>query len=62
MSKKYLILADSFLYFCDDKDVQYRLVPNKEDATQYTLDEAIKIKAEFLEDLDIDFVPVQNSS
>jgi hypothetical protein len=62
MSKKYLILADSFLYFCSDPDVEFLLIPDKNNATQYTLDEAIAIKAnpEYSEGIDIDFIPVDS--
>lgn len=62
MSKKYLILVDSNLYLRSDPDVDYLLIPYKNDATQYTLDEAIAIKAnpEYSEGLDIDFIPVDS--
>jgi hypothetical protein len=59
--KKYLILADGFLYFRTDPSVEYRLMPDKSDATEYTLDEAIAIKTKFLnEGLLIEFIPVDS--
>ena len=63
MSKKYLILADSYSYVCDarkdDPDKKYLLTRNKDYATQYTLDEAIAIKATAT-NCDVDFIPINS--